>query len=54
MKITDITWETDGLDVDLPTELDIPIDVADDDKISDYLSDEYGYLVVGYCIETIH
>ena len=53
MKVVDIIWETDGEDVDLPTEMDIPdsIDPDDDDAITDYLSDETGWLVVAYTKE---
>ena len=43
MKATDIIWETDGVDVDLPTEVEIPTEIEDDDDaITDYLSDTYG------------
>ena len=53
MKVVDIIWETDGEEVDLPTEMDIPnsIDPEDDDAITDYLSDETGWLVVAYTKE---
>jgi len=53
MKVTDIIWETDGEEVDLPTEIDLPdsIDSNDENAVSDYLSDETGFLVVGYTIE---
>ena len=47
-RVTDIVWCADpdgGFGEDeLPTEVDIPADV-EDDKIADYLSDTYGYLV---------
>lgn len=54
--ITDITWdatEAEIADNELPTKVDIPDneDIQEDD-ISDYLSDEYGFCVVGYCVET--
>lgn len=44
MKVTDIKWVTDGEVVELPTEVEIDDDLSDD-KIADYLSDTYGYLV---------
>lgn len=46
-KIVNIDWETDGADVNLPTEVELPSDIAidDEDVITDYLSDEYGWLV---------
>ena len=54
MKITNITWETDGLEQEelgLPTEVELPEDIdADDyDAINDYLSDTYGWLVIDWC-----
>ena len=56
MKITNITWETDGLEPEefgLPTEVELPegIDADDDDAINDFLSDTYGWLVFDWCIE---
>ena len=52
MKIKNITWETDGEEVELPTEVDLPngIDQDDDDAINDYLSDTYGWLVIDWRI----
>ena len=56
MRITDIIWETDGYDVDLPTTVEIPSDIErdDEDAIIDYLSDEYGYLVIAWIYEDEH
>ena len=56
MKITNITWETDGMEpeeLSLPTEVELPedIDADDDDAINDFLSDTYGWLVIDYNIE---
>lgn len=53
MKITDITWETDGLEPEelgLPTEVELPedVDADDDDAINDYLSDTYGWLTIDW------
>ena len=58
MKVTrayDIVWETDGEDVDLPTEVELPRDFGDDDDdaIVNYLSDEYGWLVISYERESV-
>lgn len=49
-KIVNIKWETDGEDVNLPTEMELPshIDVDDFDAINNYLSDETGWLVDYY------
>ena len=46
-KAYDIDWETDGQDVDLPVEVELPEDIDTDaiGEVEDYLSDEYGYLV---------
>ena len=44
MLVTDIKWETDGYDVELPTEVEVE-DGMTDDEIADYLSDTYGWLV---------
>ena len=49
MKVTDIKWVTDGADVSLPTEVEVP-DNLDDDAIEDYLSDEYGFLMEGFAL----
>ena len=55
MKITNITWETDGLEPEelgLPTEVELPKDVDTncDDAINDFLSDTYGWLVIDWQI----
>lgn len=48
MKITDILWDTDGdITIILPTTVDVPDDL-DIDQVSDYLSDEYGWLVKSF------
>ena len=46
VKVTDIEWDTDGEDVDLPTEciVEVPYD-ATTDQIVDKLSNEYGYCI---------
>lgn len=48
-----IKWETDGQDVNLPEEVELPdeIDVDAIGEVEDYLSDEYGYLVNSFNIE---
>ena len=50
MKAINILWDTDGEEVDLPNEIEIPdwIDEDDDDEISDYLSDVTGFCHFGY------
>ena len=49
IDVTDILWDTDGEDVDLPKEVLIPEGVAYED-IPDYLTDTYEYCVLGYSI----
>ena len=49
MLVSDIKWVTDGADVTLPTEVEVP-DNLDDDEIADYLSDEYGFLLEGFAL----
>ena len=39
-----IEWETDGYNIDLPSEVEIP-SYIDESFVADYLSDEFGYLV---------
>lgn len=59
--VTNIEWETDGIDIEelgLPTDVTITNpsaemikEVEEDgycDEITDFLSDEYGWLVAGY------
>lgn len=57
MFATEIKWDTDG-DTEalasLPTEVEIPQDIADlddEDAISDWLSDAFGYCHFGFSIE---
>ena len=44
--VSDVTWQTDGADVELPTELTVEAETADD--IPDKLSDETGFLVESF------
>jgi len=48
MKVS-VKWETDGAQVDLPEEVDIPEGI-EEDEIADWLSDEYGWLVNSFLI----
>ena len=47
MKAYDINWDTDGENIDLPTEIILP-DGMEDDEITEYLSDQTGYCVFDY------
>jgi hypothetical protein len=48
MKAINIEWDTDGEDIDLPTEIGIPEGMTDEEEISDYLSDETGFCHYGF------
>lgn len=51
MKAINIKWDTDGdmkLLKQLPTEMEIPEGMTDEDEISDYLSDEIGFCHDGF------
>lgn len=51
MKAVNIMWDTDGdekLRKTLPTEIEIPDGMTDEDEISDYLSDTTGFCHFGF------
>jgi hypothetical protein len=52
MRAINIVWDTDGLAVDLPTEVEIPESVRlecleneSDDEAVEWLSDEFGWCI---------
>jgi hypothetical protein len=55
MKAINIIWDTDGENIELPNEIELPFGMVDEDEISDYISDETGFchcgfeLIVGLC-----
>lgn len=51
MKAFNIIWDVDDeRDLQfLPTEIDIPDGMEDDDEISDYISSDYISEVTGFC-----
>ena len=51
LRATNIVWDTDDETVDLPTSIEIPEDITDEDKISDYLSDLTGFCHKGFTLE---
>lgn len=52
LKATNILWDTDyDDDGELPTEIDIPEGMTNEDEISDYLSEVTGYCNQGYVLE---
>lgn len=56
-KITDIDWDTEGEEVDLPTKVQIDVDIEENDDVDDILasrlSDEYGWTVNSFNYEDI-
>ena len=50
-KAINIIWDTDGEDVDLPTEIELPPGMTDEDEISDYISDVTGFCHIGFDVE---
>jgi len=52
MKATNIKWNGDypGHTEGLPTEIEIPDGMTDEDEISDYISDMTGFCHKGFCI----
>lgn len=53
MKAVNIVWDVDDPEdlEDLPTEIDIPSDMEDEDEISDYISDVTGFCHKGFNLE---
>ena len=46
MKAINIVWDTDGENIVLPTEIEIPEDIVNaeyEDEISDYITDQTGF-----------
>jgi len=56
-KITDIEWDTEGEEVNLPTKVQVDIMVDEDDDIDDMLasrlSDDYGWTVNSFHYEDV-
>ena len=54
MKAYNIIWDVDDpADLEnLPTEMEIPEGMTDEDEISDYLSDETGFCHKGFALST--
>lgn len=53
MKATNIKWDVDFEEQleDLPTEIEIPDGMTDEEEISDYISDETGFCHYGFELE---
>ena len=54
--VHDIEWDIDGEDVDLPTDVEVPVDEDDagisdeilEEYLSDWLTEEYGFCHKGF------
>lgn len=54
MKATNIQWDIDPEyknEVSLPSEIEIPDNITDEDEISDYISNQTGYCHCGFTLE---
>jgi len=52
IKTTNINWDTDGHEIDLPKQVELEVD--HEDEIADKLSDEYGWCIHGLAYEVIN
>ena len=54
MKATDILWDVDNEEEleSLPKEVDIPVELTDEEEISDYLSELTGYCHCGFSLSS--
>lgn len=50
MKAVNIKWDTDGVSVNLPTEIELPSKMTEDEA-SDYISDVTGFCHFGFEIK---
>ena len=52
MKAINISWDVDNENDRqfLPTEIEIPNDITDEDEISDYISDLTGFCHCGFAL----
>lgn len=48
LKAINIIWDTDGENISLPTEIDIPEGITDEEEISDYISNKTGFCHCGF------
>lgn len=50
MKAVNIEYDTDGNDVELPSEITVPDGMIDTDEICDYISEATGFCINGFDI----
>ena len=48
MKAINIIWDTDGENIELPNEIEVPDKMTDEEEISDYITDETGFCHKGF------
>lgn len=55
IKFSNIVWDTDGEEVDLPSEVTLEVDEDSDVALdgADMLSDKYGWCVVSFSFEEV-
>lgn len=52
MRATHIEWDTDGDMVkELPTEMELPEGMTDEDEISDWITEQEGFCNKGFFLE---
>jgi hypothetical protein len=55
IRVYDIHWETDGIEVDLPAELNFDVEDHEsvEDELSDLVSEHTGFLHNGFLYEVV-
>lgn len=54
-RVTDVRWDTDGEQIDLPTEFTVELELSEivEDLLGDWLSDTVGFCHFGFEFEEI-
>ena len=55
-RVTEVQWDTDGYDVDLPREFVVELEPSEDSELllSDWLSDTTGYCHHGFVFQQLN
>jgi hypothetical protein len=57
IRFSNINWDTDGVDADLPESAELDVNVGDDTDLglegADILSDKFGYCVFSFNFEVV-
>ena len=48
MRAVNIIWDTDGENIELPNEIELPFGMVDEEEISNYISNEIGFCHYGF------